>query len=285
MAQASTTPSSPRQERATIAVVGLGGIGSVIAGCLRHADRHDVVVCVRKPIERLVLERPEDTVQVAFRALVSPPRRRASIGCCCARRRTRCRRRRPGWARLCDASTRVAVLQNGIEHAARIAPFANGATAVSTVVYYNGERLGAGPRPPAPRHRARPGDGRRCQWPRVGAAPRRHAAAAAPERRSRHPGLAQAADQRRRQPDHHAHATTAVGAAARGHARAGSGHPGRGGGRGARRRRPAGRRRGGADHGDAAHLSRRGRHLHVLRSPGRADLRDRCPDRRHRGRG
>ena len=71
MAQTSTTQSSPRQS-ATIAVVGLGGIGSVIAGCLRHADRHDVVVCVRKPVAHLVLERPKDTVQVAFRALRDP---------------------------------------------------------------------------------------------------------------------------------------------------------------------------------------------------------------------
>jgi 2-dehydropantoate 2-reductase len=141
MAQPSTTQSSPRQERATIAVVGLGGIGSVIGGCLRHADRHDVVVCVRKPIERLVLERPKDTVQVAFRALVEPTEATRVDWVLLCTKAHQVPSAAPWLGRLCDASTRVAVLQNGIEHAARIAPFANGAAAVSTVVYYNGERL------------------------------------------------------------------------------------------------------------------------------------------------
>jgi 2-dehydropantoate 2-reductase len=44
-------------------------------------------------------------------------------------------------ARLCAPATRVAVLQNGIDHVARVAPFANGATIVPVLVYYNGERL------------------------------------------------------------------------------------------------------------------------------------------------
>jgi 2-dehydropantoate 2-reductase len=47
----------------------------------------------------------------------------------------------PWLARLCDSSTQVAVLQNGIGQGARTAPFANGATIVPTIVYYNGERL------------------------------------------------------------------------------------------------------------------------------------------------
>ena len=41
-------------------------------------------------------------------------------------------------------ATRVAVLQNGVDHAARVAPFANGAAAVPVLVYYNGERLAPG---------------------------------------------------------------------------------------------------------------------------------------------
>src|SRR5262249_39180225 len=47
----------------------------------------------------------------------------------------------PWLARLCDPATRVAVLQNGIGHVARVAPLANGATVVPVLVYYNGERL------------------------------------------------------------------------------------------------------------------------------------------------
>ena len=58
--------------RASVAVVGLGSIGGIIAGSLRAADRHDVVACVRKPIEHLTLERPNDTVTVALRVLTDP---------------------------------------------------------------------------------------------------------------------------------------------------------------------------------------------------------------------
>jgi len=44
-------------------------------------------------------------------------------------------------ARLCRPSTRVAVLQNGVDHVSRVSPLTAGATVVPTVVYYNGERL------------------------------------------------------------------------------------------------------------------------------------------------
>lgn len=63
-------PAQPRP--ATIAVVGLGAIGSVVAGSLVAAGRHDVVVCVRTPVDRLVVERPDDTIDVAVRAVTDP---------------------------------------------------------------------------------------------------------------------------------------------------------------------------------------------------------------------
>ena len=46
------------QRRLSVAVVGLGSIGGVAAGCLAAAGRHDVIACMRRPIERLTLERP-----------------------------------------------------------------------------------------------------------------------------------------------------------------------------------------------------------------------------------
>ena len=47
----------------------------------------------------------------------------------------------PWLKRLCTPSTRVAVLQNGIDQVRSVAPLAGGATVLPVIVYYNGERL------------------------------------------------------------------------------------------------------------------------------------------------
>ena len=91
------------------------------------------------------------------RSTPSPIRHRQHrpTGCCSAPRRTRPKPAAPWLARLCTPQTRVAVLQNGIDHVARVAPLANGAAVVPVIVYYNGERL-------APDHvRLRQGAGQR----------------------------------------------------------------------------------------------------------------------------
>ena len=135
----SETASSP--QRASVAVIGLGSIGGVMAGCLRDADRHDVVACVRRPIERLTVERPEGTVEVALRALTDPRHVTPVDWVLLATKAYHTASAAPWLARLCRPSTRVAVLQNGIDHAARVAPFIGEAAAVPVMVYFNGERL------------------------------------------------------------------------------------------------------------------------------------------------
>jgi len=135
----SETASSP--ERASVAVIGLGSIGGAMAGCLRDADRHDVVACMRQPIERLTVERPEGTVEVALRALTDPRRATPVDWVLLATKAHHTASAAPWLAQLCRPSTRVAVLQNGIDHTARVAPFIGEAAAVPVMVYFNGERL------------------------------------------------------------------------------------------------------------------------------------------------
>jgi 2-dehydropantoate 2-reductase len=130
--------------RAKIAVVGLGAIGSVIAGSLAAIDRHEVVACVRSRIERLVVERPQDTVEVSVRALTEPADAESVDWVLLCTKAHQTSAVGPWLARLCGPQTRVAVLQNGIRHADRLAPLIGMATVVPTVVYYNGERLAPG---------------------------------------------------------------------------------------------------------------------------------------------
>ena len=66
------TLSSPQAERLSVAVIGLGAIGGVAAGCLAGTGRYDLVACVRQPIERLTLDAPDGTVTLPLHALTDP---------------------------------------------------------------------------------------------------------------------------------------------------------------------------------------------------------------------
>ena len=129
------------QQRSKVAVVGLGGIGGIAAGCLAAAGRHDVIACVRRSIEKLTLEQPERVAEVKLHTLTDPARAAPADRVLLCTKTHQTDSAAPWLARLCAPSTRVAVLQNGIGHVARVTPLAGGATVIPVIVYYNGERL------------------------------------------------------------------------------------------------------------------------------------------------
>jgi 2-dehydropantoate 2-reductase len=127
--------------RLSVAVVGLGGVGGGAAGSLAAAGRHDIVACMRQPIARFTLERAEGTVEAPLRLLTDPAQAKPVDWVLVCTKTHQTAAAGPWLARLCTPVTRVAVLQNGIDHVARVAPLACGATIVPVLVYYNGERL------------------------------------------------------------------------------------------------------------------------------------------------
>lgn len=127
--------------RRSIAVVGLGSIGGIIAGALDAAGRHDVTACVRRGIERLVVERPDRTIETRPRVLTDASQADVHDWVLLSTKAQDTASSAPWMQRLCGPGTRVAVLQNGIGHAERLAPFVGPGTVVPTIVYYNGERL------------------------------------------------------------------------------------------------------------------------------------------------
>src|SRR5580658_9395781 len=133
--------SSPQTQRLSVAVIGLGSIGGVAAGCLAALARYDVIACVRKPIDKLTLEQPGGTVELPLRALTDPAEAEPADWVLLCTKTYQTEAVAPWLARLCTSSTRVAVLQNGVDHVARVAPLANGAAVIPVIVYYNGERL------------------------------------------------------------------------------------------------------------------------------------------------
>ena len=136
-----STAASPERQR--IAVIGLGSIGGVVAGLLAAARRHDVTACVRRPIERMTVERTEGAIEVPIRALTDPSGAEPQDWVLLCTKVQDTASSGPWLQRLCGPSTRVAALQNGIGHIERLAPSVSGATVIPTIVYYNGERLAA----------------------------------------------------------------------------------------------------------------------------------------------
>lgn len=127
--------------RLSVAVIGLGGVGGGAAGSLAAAGQHDVIACVRQPIARFTLERAEGAVEAPLHVLSDPAQAKPVDWVLVCTKTHQTAAAGPWLARLCTPATRVAVLQNGIDHVARVAPLACGATIVPVLVYYNGERL------------------------------------------------------------------------------------------------------------------------------------------------
>ena len=124
-------------------MIGLGAIGGVAAGCLIDTGRYDVVACLRKPIERLTLDAPDGTVELPLNALTDPAQVNPADWVLLCTKTHATASAAPWLKRLCTPATRVAVLQNGVDHVARVAPLAGAANVVPVIVYYNGERLAA----------------------------------------------------------------------------------------------------------------------------------------------
>jgi len=133
--------SAGESRRSSVAVVGLGSIGGVAAGVLAAAGRHDVFACARRPIARLTFEWQEGSVELSLPVLTDPAQAKPADWVLLCTKAYQTAAAGPWLSRLCTPATRLAVMQNGIDHLARAAPFAQGATIVPVLVYYNGERL------------------------------------------------------------------------------------------------------------------------------------------------
>lgn len=108
---------------ARIAIVGLGAIGAVVAGLLQSVERHELILCTRRPLSHLHVETPEGGVEVKFRNLTDPSQAETVDWVIVATKAYDA----PGagaWLQvLCQEGAPVAVIQNGVEHRERFAPY------------------------------------------------------------------------------------------------------------------------------------------------------------------
>ena len=117
-----------------VACVGVGAIGGALAAPLAASGRHDVVLCVREPFERLVVESPARRIEVQARCETDPARMAPVAWILLATKAQDVPGAGKWLAALARPGTVVAVLQNGVEHRERVTPFAGPAEVLPVVV-------------------------------------------------------------------------------------------------------------------------------------------------------
>lgn len=133
--------STPRS--ASLAVIGGGAIGGFVAARLVQAG-HRVTLCVRSPIESLVLDSGGDRLVTHPRILTQPGEAQPMDWVFLATKAHDTPGAAPWLAKLCHAATTLVILQNGIDHAARVQPYAGPATILPSLVYIGAERVAPG---------------------------------------------------------------------------------------------------------------------------------------------
>ncbi len=118
-----------------IAIVGVGAIGSVVAGALLYSGRHEVILCAHRPFNRILITAPDGVFEYPASPTLNPrqaPRCDWTLLCTKAHQVESASE----WMRAtCGARSKLAVLQNGVDHADRVRPHAEGASIVPVVVW------------------------------------------------------------------------------------------------------------------------------------------------------
>ena len=127
-----------------VAVLGVGAIGGVFGVRLCRSDSHDVTLCVRKPLDKLVVETPDSVIESPVECVTSPSETRPVDCILLAVKGHQVPDVAPWLEALVGDDTIVAVLQNGVEHRERTEPYARGAEVVPVVVNCPADRLAPG---------------------------------------------------------------------------------------------------------------------------------------------
>jgi 2-dehydropantoate 2-reductase len=107
---------------ASIAVIGPGAIGATVAAWLAQDPTHEVTVCARSPLERLMIDSPSGPIEASPRILVRPDDATGPVDWIMVATKAYDSGAAAPWLeQLIGKGSHVAVLQNGIEHRERFA--------------------------------------------------------------------------------------------------------------------------------------------------------------------
>jgi 2-dehydropantoate 2-reductase len=127
-----------------VAVIGAGAVGAVLAAASSDSG-HDVTLCVRTPIDRLIIEH-DGSAEVVRATIATDPTSTADRAdvVWVTTKATDTAGAGPWLSALCGPGTIVAAAQNGLDHATRLAPYVPAGTVVPALVYVAAERLAPG---------------------------------------------------------------------------------------------------------------------------------------------
>jgi 2-dehydropantoate 2-reductase len=137
-------PSRPYDRPLRVALLGPGAVGGVVAARRRRTGRHAGTLCARRPFAALQVDAPDGTLTFSPPVLTDPRDASPVDHVLVATKTYDVPALAPWLTALLGPDTRVAVLQNGVEHRERFAPWVAAARVTPVVVDIPCERAAPG---------------------------------------------------------------------------------------------------------------------------------------------
>jgi 2-dehydropantoate 2-reductase len=125
---------------ARIAIVGVGAIGGVTAALLQQAGSHELLLCTRRPMSAVLVETPNGNVNFHATFVIDPAEAFEVDWVIVATKAYDAAGTAKWLERLVSKGTPVAILQNGVEHRERFAPYVAPEKILSVMVDCPAER-------------------------------------------------------------------------------------------------------------------------------------------------
>jgi 2-dehydropantoate 2-reductase len=123
-----------------IAIVGPGAVGGVIAAWLHQTGRHEITLCARRPLTELQVHTPAKTIAFAPRVFTDPAAVRPVDWALVTTKAYDASGAAAWLERLCARGAPAAILQNGVEHVERFAPYLPSAQILPVMIDCPAER-------------------------------------------------------------------------------------------------------------------------------------------------
>jgi 2-dehydropantoate 2-reductase len=128
----------------SIAIIGPGAIGGILAAWLGQDPDNAVTVCARTAFDHLEVETPTGTITSSPRVITAPSDATMMDWVLVATKAYDAASAAAWLPGLCRPDTRVVVLQNGVEHVERFSPYVSAASLVPAVIDCPAERTAPG---------------------------------------------------------------------------------------------------------------------------------------------